>query len=66
MATNPRRLTIEEVEAMSPEERRARFQEHIVWDLDELPDWVSKEFLARSRAKAEERLRELDIDPDQR
>jgi hypothetical protein len=53
-------ITAAEMDAMTPEERRAAFRSRIVWDLSELPD----EYVAQLRASAERHLAEREGQSD--
>jgi len=62
MGTDPigrKVVTAAELEAMSPEQRRAHFEASIVWDLSTLPP----EYLARVRADAKDLIAGRDAVP---
>jgi hypothetical protein len=55
VSSNRRLVTAAELDAMSPNERAAVFAEHIVLDLDRLPQSIRDRVVATGRRLATER-----------
>lgn len=57
VADAPRVITAEELDAMSPDERARVVREHIVSDLDKLPDGFRRRIESTASRLAEQRRR---------
>jgi hypothetical protein len=55
MADAPRLITAEDLDAMSPDERARVVREHVVTDLDQLPDEFRRRVETTAGRLAEER-----------